>query len=198
MTRSIIAIAAVLLSVDSAAAPQSTPPPFVTRNAPGKAHAALAKLAGTWRVRMENFGIGGAQRHVVSDDIIARRQTVGGGKWLREETTGTFDGTPYWRMGMLGYSNLDRRYEWVTQDGLNTMMMIYQGARSSGPGFPIEMVGTFTDSGLLGEASVGRRIRQRTEIIVQGPNRHVFNLYFTPPGGRERLFDRKTYTRISR
>jgi hypothetical protein len=94
-------------------------------------------------------------------------------------------------MGVLGYSTMDRRFEWVTQDNLNSGMMICRGAAGSGPNFPASLTGTFTDQGVLGEAVVGKEVGQRSEIVVQDRDHHRIDIYFTPPGGTEQLFDRK-------
>jgi hypothetical protein len=75
---------------------------------------------------------------------------------------------------------MDRRFEWVTQDGLNANMMIYLRAWRSGPTFPASLSGTITDQGLLGEASAGKTIRQRTLIRIDSPDRHVMEIFFTP------------------
>jgi hypothetical protein len=45
----------------------------------------------------------------------------------RGVTEGTIAGQPYCRQGLLGYDNMDQRYEWVTVD-MNTVMTIYCGA----------------------------------------------------------------------
>lgn len=192
-----LAASAALCTGFAAAEPTPAPPPFVVRGLPGEGQKAMQALAGDWRVEMSLFAAMGTPQHpTTSSDLIAHREWIGGGRFLRDVTEGTFGGSPYYRMGTLGYSNMDRRFEWVTQDGLNANMMIYQGARQSGPGMPASLVGTFTDQGLLGEASAGKTIRQRTVIKIDGPDRNVMEIYFTPPGGRERLVDRKVYTRI--
>jgi hypothetical protein len=91
---------------------------------------------------------------------------------------------------------MDRRYEWNTVDALNTMMMTYKGRPDSAHATgDIVMTGEFTDQGLLGAASVGKTIGQRTVIKIESPDRHVFELYFTPRGEKERLIDRSIYTR---
>ena len=156
-------------------------------------------LAGHLRLEMTLYAAMGSPEHPVSSsDLTAHREWIGGGRFLRDETQGTFAGSPYYRMGTLGYSNMDRRFEWVTQDGLNANMMFYQGSPRSGPIFPASLSGTFTDQGLLGENSAGKTIRQRTLIRIDSPDHHVMEIYFTPAGGRERLIDRKVYSRIKR
>jgi hypothetical protein len=178
------------------AAPAAPPdPPFVKRNAPGPAHAMLRPLAGDWTVEMRLYGAGGTPMKPLVGRLVAHRTLVASGKFLREELTGSFAGRPYWRTGMLGYSNADRRFEWVTQDALNTNMMIYLGQPGSGDRLPIEMTGRFTDTGVVGEGTVGRTIAQRIEIQFVGRDRQILRIYFKPPGGREMLFDEKIYTR---
>jgi hypothetical protein len=84
-------------------------------------------------------------------DLICRREWIAGGRYLEDTTQGTAAGGTYWRRGWLGYSNMDRRYEWVTVDAVNTTMMSYAGALGSGSKMPITMSGVFTDQGVAGE-----------------------------------------------
>lgn len=115
---------------------------------------------------------------------------------MRDITQGTVGGSPYYRFGILSFSTMDRRYEWNTVDGLNANMMTYKGLKNSASiKGDIVMVGEFTDQGILGDSYVGKTIVQRTVIKIESPDRHVFELYFTPPGETERLVDRTVYTR---
>jgi hypothetical protein len=91
---------------------------------------------------------------------------------------------------------MDGRYEWVTIDSLNTTMMIYLGKPGSGGQMPIDMTGVFTDQGVVDDQTVGKPVGQRTVIRIENNNRHVFELYFTPPGKKEFLADRTVYTRV--
>jgi hypothetical protein len=173
-------------------------PAFARRGLPGPGHAALAPLVGTWRVEDSiTIAIGTPDRPVVSDQIICRREWVAGGRFLRDVTEGTIGGGPYWREGLLGYSNMDQRYEWVTADGFNANMMIYLGDKGSGPRLPIVMSGVFTDQGVAGEQAAGKEVGMRTVISIESQDRHIFELYVTPPGTREFLADRKVYRRIA-
>lgn len=172
-------------------------PPVVRRSMPSAGHAALAPLEGNWRVEHSVYIVLGTRdRPAVSNDTICRREWVSDGRYLRDVTEGRIAGQPYYRQGLLGYSNMDQRYEWVTID-MNTMMMIYRGANGSGPSMPITMSGVFTDAGWLGEDNVGKEVAMRTVIRIESNDRHVFELYFTPPGKSEILVDRKVYTRIA-
>jgi Protein of unknown function (DUF1579) len=169
----------------------------VQRGLPGPGHALLRPLEGTFRVEMSVFmAVGTPEKPAVSTDIICRREWVGGGRFLHDVTEGTFAGSSYYREGLLGFSNVDQRFEWVTVDATNANMMIYRGENGSGPRLPIDMSGVFTDQGWLGDDNAGKPVRMRTVITIENDERHVFELFFTPPGSGERLVDRKVYTRI--
>lgn len=192
-----LAAFAAAANADERAGPVA-PPPYAVRGMPGPGQLAMKVLAGDWRVRMTLYAaVGTPQKPVVSTDLVAHRELVADGRFLTDETKGTMAGQPYFRRGTLGYSNMDGRFEWVTQDALNANMMIYRGASRSGYRFPVSLSGTFTDQGLLGEATAGKTLRQRTVITILDPDHHRFDIYFTPPGGPERLVDRKEYSRIN-
>jgi Protein of unknown function (DUF1579) len=119
-----------------------------------------------------------------------------GNRYLRDVTEGMFGGRSYYRLGILGYSTMDKRYEWNTVDALNTNMMTYKGKKGgASPNGDIVMSGEFTDQGVLGESYAGKNIGQRAVIKIESPDRHVFDVYFTPPGEKERLTARAIYTR---
>jgi Protein of unknown function (DUF1579) len=100
---------------------------------------------------------------------------VPSGHFTSDVTTGTVGGNSYYRLGILSYSTMDKRYEWNTVDALNTNMMTYKGAkgRASAQG-DIVMSGEFTDQGVLGDAYAGKRVGQRTVIKIESPDHHVF------------------------
>jgi quinol monooxygenase YgiN len=179
---------------------QQAVPAWAQRGMPNEGHAALEPLIGAWRVHKSIYGTMGRSPDlppIVSDAITTTREWVADGRYIQDTTTGTVEGQPYWRRGWLGYSNMDRRYEWVTIDSLNTTMMIYLGKPGSGNKLPIDMTGVFTDQGVVNEDTVGKPIGQRTVIRIESNDRHVYELYFTPPGGKEQLADRSVYSRVS-
>src|SRR5262245_55696229 len=177
---------------------QQQAPAWVKRGIPGAGHAALEPLVGSWRVEMSIYGTMGRSPElppIVSKDIRTTRVWIADAQYIEDTTEGTIDGQPYWRRGWLGYSNLDRRYELVTV-APRVPMMIYLGKPGSGEKMPIEVTGVFTDQGVVNEQTVGKAVGQRTVIRVESNDRHVFELYFTPPGAKERLAMRLAYTRI--
>jgi hypothetical protein len=182
----------------TAPAAQQAVPDWARRGIPGAGHAAVAPLVGSWRCEMGIYGTMGRSADlppIVSNDIRTTRIWVADGQYIEETTEGTVEGQPYWRRGWLGYSNIDRRYEWVTI-APRVPMMIYLGKPGSGEQMPIEVTGVFTDQGVVSERTVGKPVVQRTVFRIESNDRHVSELYFTPPGGKEQLALRIVYTRL--
>ena len=197
-------VCAVVLSampavhLDARADRVSTPvvPPFAQRGLPGPFHEVLKALEGEWSVDKQIYIANGSRdKPAVSSNMVSRRQWVGGGKHLLDITEGSMGAAPYYRLGVLGFSNMDHRYEWSTFDGLNANRMMYQSAPLASPSHTITLTGTFTDQGLIGEETTGKTIAMRTSIQIENENRHIIELYFTPPGRPEMLIDRSIYTR---
>jgi Protein of unknown function (DUF1579) len=175
-------------------------PNWMRRGLPGMGHAALEPLVGTWRVDMKfyaTFGRSPDEPPIIAEGFTCKRQWVADGRYLEDLTEGTAIGAPYWRKGWLGYSNMDERYEWVTIDAVNSDMMIYAGHAIPGSKEPISMSGVFTDQGVAGEQYAGKPVGMRTVITIENNDRHIFELYFTPPGNPEVLATRGIYTRTS-
>lgn len=174
-------------------------PIFIRNGQPGAMHKRLDVLVGEWNVKKLLFIAGGTpEKPIVSSGMICRRYWISetGNRHMRDVTQGTLGGNPYYRLGILSYSTVDKNYEWNTVDATNSMMMNYKGVKNSGKARgDIVMSGEFTDQGIFGSASVGKTIGQRTVIKIESSDRNVIELYFTPPGKKERLADRSIYTR---
>lgn len=181
------------------ASPQPEEPPVMVRNGlPGPAHHRLDALAGDWTVEMSTFIAGGTpEKPLAGQNVVSHWGWLEktGNRFIQEEIEGTVNGGPYYRLGVLGYSNMDQRYEFNTFDRINATVMSYRGAHGSGDRPEITVSGEFTDQGVLGDAYIGKTIAMRTVIRFETPDRNVLELYFTPPGEPERLADRKVYTR---
>lgn len=195
-------VAVALSSAPGTAGAQAAPaemPKWIERGLPGPHHHALQALAGRWQVEMGLYGIAGRDPKappITSSTMTTLREWIGGGRYLQDTTEGEIGGQAYWRRGWLGYSTMDQAYEWVTVDSSNANMMIYTSARVPVPAPRIVLNGAFTDQGVTGEHNAGKRLPMRTEIRIENADRHVIELYFTPPDGREVLATRQTYTRV--
>lgn len=189
--RMMFALATVLTVAPATAQNADSKPPLVVRGEPGPGQHALDPLVGDWDVTMTLFAAMGSPEKPYTAKLRTHREWIANGRFLRDVS----EGPNYFRQGTLGYSNMDKRYEWVTQDAMNANMMIYLGRAGSGTAQPISMTGNFTDQGILGENMAGKSIGQRTVITIQDRDHHRIDIYMTPPGGRERLVDRKDFVR---
>jgi hypothetical protein len=173
-------------------------PNWARRGLPGPGHVALEPLVGKWKVRMSIHALLGrspTEPPLVSNDLVANKQWVAGGRYVEDTTIGSVAGAAYWRRGWLGYSNIDARYEWVIIDATNSNMMSYVSQRGSGTHAPITMTGTFTDQGVTGESNAGRIVAMRTVVHVYDNDRHALEFYVRPPGEPEVLAARMDYVR---
>jgi hypothetical protein len=157
---------------------------------------ALDPLVGTWEVEKSVFAaLGTPEEPATSDNVTTTREWVAGGHFLRDVTTGTIDGNPYERIGLLGYNPMDQRYEWTTADNVTTITMTYHGSTGSTDPWTIEMNGTFTDPGVTGEDNIGQKVAMQTVITILDNDHHTFELFFAPPGEEEMLADRMEFAR---
>ncbi|MFD0683524.1 DUF1579 family protein [Actinomadura fibrosa] len=195
----IAAAAAVLalIGVAGASAPAAPAAPVAAVAGPldpGPYHHRLNGLVGTWRAVKTNYVLD-PSAPIVSRDITVKVGwiTKTGDRFLQERTEGTLGGDRYYRMGVLGFSTIDRRYEWTTFDSVTPTAMTYRGPALSAVPSVITIPGEFTDPGIFGPEYLGKTIPMRT-VITLG-RRPVFELFFTPPGQAERLADKVVYTR---
>ena len=162
-------------------------------------HLRLASRFGWWAGDKLNHRVGPRPAAPVRGrGLVARKRWLEGSgqRFVEDTTTGEFAGQPYFRHGVLGFLIVDDRYEWNTVDGMNSGMMTYKGVPGTGQDAVISMVGEFTDEfGLFGPDSRGATVAQRTTITIEGPDRHVIDIYFTAPGGDEVLADHGEYVR---
>lgn len=185
----------LLLSVAPAAshaAESASQLPASTRlAAPGPMHERLKPLVGTWKVEMRVYPAPGAPA-IVSKDLKATRTLILGGRYLQEELTGTFGGSPSSRLAILGYNNLDERFELTTFDTFEPGQMVYLG-RDAPEGARFSLEGESTEAGFGPEPS-GRKRDLRFEFEVAA-DRSVERIYVKYPGKPEHLFVEQIFTR---
>ncbi|MBF6206313.1 DUF1579 family protein [Streptomyces gardneri] len=160
-------------------------------------HRRLNQLVGEWKGEKSTFVAGGTADNPIKREIVSRWEWIAetGNNFLREEAEDIQGSAAYYRLGLLGFSPTDNRYEWSTVDSITPMTMSYKGAKGSGGDAEIVMAGEFTDPGVLGEQFIGKTIAMRTVIRLESADRVVMEISFTPPGEAERVADRVVLTR---
>jgi hypothetical protein len=190
----VAAVAACLVATSVAAQnpdPNANLPASTRLALPGERHTWMAPLVGDWKIEMRVYPGPGAQP-IVADTLTARRELILGGRYLREELTGTFGGAPSSRLAILGYNNLDGRFELTTFDTFEPGQMVYLGDdEPTAERFSME--GESTEAG-LGATPTGRKRDLRFEFEI-APERSVERIYVRYPGEAEFLFVEQIFTR---
>ncbi|WP_309110607.1 DUF1579 family protein [Saccharothrix sp.] len=171
---------------------------MIARGLPGDLHRRLDALVGEWTVDKKTYialGTLHTPKIWVAKSVWKWLDDTGG-RFIREELTGELAGGPYYRLGILGYSGMDDRYEWNTLDNLVSTMMTYKGEEGTGGEEVISIGGVFTDPGVLGESYVGKKIPMRTVFTFRSADEVVVEIKFTPPGEPERIADQGVYHRV--
>jgi Protein of unknown function (DUF1579) len=166
--------------------------PASTRLAmPGEKHRWLEPLIGQWNVQMRVWPAPG-DTPIESTQLTATREWILGGRYLREELTGKFAGNPSHRVALLGYNNLEGRFELVTVDTFEPGQMSYASLADGKPGL-ISLTGDNTEAG-FGAKPTGRKRSLRFDIEMAGDvnTQHIYVRY---PGETEFLFVEQRFTK---
>ncbi|MGP9819703.1 DUF1579 family protein [Salinarimonas sp. NSM] len=156
---------------------------------PGPSHALLEPLIGTWDVEMRVYPGPGAEPFV-AQGLSATREWILGGRYVQEHLSGDVFGAPSERIAILGYNNLEQRFELATFDTFEPGSMIYQGAAM--PDGTISVLGDSTEAGMGAEPTGRKRtIRFEFEMTEAGSVERIFVRY---PGGEEFLFVEQIFT----
>jgi hypothetical protein len=159
---------------------------------PGEKHKWLEPLVGNWNVEMKVWPASGA-KPIVSTELKVARQWILGGRYLREELTGSFAGNPSNRIAILSFNNLDDRFELVTIDTFEPGQMWYRSMVAGSPS-RIALQGESTEAGNAAKPT-GRKRDLRFEIEIESPQVNLQKIYVKYPGEPEFLFVEQRFTK---
>ena len=179
---------------------------------PGEFHQRLEPLIGDWDVVMNIYPAAGA-KPVTSSGMVSQKRWILGNRQIQEEiVAGTIGGMEHRKLTILGYNNVNGRYEFTTFDNLDTQAMSYHGSPDA-TGTIITMTASYTQAaygGLVTGDGVGRAngakpnpkktivgiaFTVRDVLTIESDNRHTLQMYFTPATGKETLTAEYIYTR---
>jgi hypothetical protein len=191
----IVALSALVLSlappaVHSQSSPTASLPSSARLALPGDKHRWLDPLVGQWKVEMKVWPAAGAAP-IVSSDLRARREWVLGGRYLREELSGNFAGNPSSRIALLGFNNLEERFELTTLDTFEPGQMTYASV-GAGQAQRLTLVGVSTEAG-MGPKPTGRKRDLRFDWEI-GERASVQRIFVKYPGEPEFLFVEQRFT----
>lgn len=149
---------------------------------PAPEHANLEPFLGTWDAEVKMWM--GPGEPVVSGGVMVNEMTLGG-KWLRN----TFEGdNGFAGSGFMGFNKSKGKYEGFWIDSMSSFMQTETGdydTRSK----------TFTMMSKMLCPMAGTPMAKRSVYRVEGPDRHVMEMYFTGEGQPECQAMEITYTR---
>lgn len=110
-----------------------------------------------------------------------------GGRFLRQECTGTMMGKTFTGIGVIGYDNHAKKYISTWMDSMGTGIYLMEGTGSA-DGKTITQRGRYDDP-------VEGPIKLRAVTRMVDTNREIFEMYGTGQNGQETRMMEITYTR---
>ncbi|MEM9726301.1 MAG: DUF1579 family protein [Pseudomonadota bacterium] len=162
----------------------------------GPRHESFAMLVGDWSMSMTVWDTEGT---IVAQttDMSASKRLVHEGRYVREDVIGRFETGPHEKTTMLGFNNIRNRYEYMTADNYDAVILLY----TSAPGADLDdrRIEVFADYVYAGDEPKpsGTLVTIRTIIEVESQDRHVLTNYYNAPGAPEYRFLRYEYKRRS-
>jgi hypothetical protein len=135
-------------------------PPAVSA-APGKPHAALARLAGDWQARATFWTWEDQSTPSMECTATVSAEMIMGGRFLLQNVKGRCVDQPVEAIGVIGYDNATGRYEAVSFDNMGTSISKHVGEINEAPDIVLHL--SYVDR------ATGERVERRTvrELIAE-------------------------------
>ncbi|MEM9477862.1 MAG: DUF1579 family protein [Pseudomonadota bacterium] len=182
------AMIAATLSMFSPAMAQDNLPAATRLAMPGENHAMLEPIIGRWDVEMRVYPGPGAEP-IVSNEMSATREWVLGRRYVQEALSGSFASNPSERLMIIGYNNLEERFELASFDTFEPGFMVYDGQAD---GTTISVEGVSLEAG-FGPTPTGRHRDLRFELTIEN-ERSVQRIFVKFPTEDEFLFVEQIFT----
>lgn len=147
---------------------------------PGPEHRALDAFVGTWKATVTSWMDPSAPPEVSTGTMV--NSWILDGHYLDQRFSGEMMGTPFQGIGTWGFDVAAGKYFGTWKDSMSTTLMLSYGGPSR-DGKTFEMSGSFTDP-MTGEPKVSEEV-----IRVEGPDRHVLDMYENRDGKRVKTME---------
>ena len=157
--------------------------------APGEAHKALEPLVGKWNYTAKFWMMPEAK----ADESTGTSESsmIYGGRFLKQEVKGMWNGQPFEGMGYTGYDNIRGEYISIWIDGMATGIMKASGQYDAASK-------TFNLSGSNSCPLTGEKDRQgRSETKIADNDHNTYSSYAAGPDGKEFKMMEIEYTRAA-
>lgn len=153
--------------------------------APGEQHKKLAKMEGSWDLRIKTW-MGPDQPPAEAKGTSEFRMILGG-RFLEQELTSEMMGNPYNGKGLMGYDNVSGKYVNIWMDDMSTSIMLFEGTATPDEKQIIQT--SHYDDPIQGPMDF------RTVTTVMDENTLGFEMYSTGKTGKEEKMMEIIYTR---
>jgi hypothetical protein len=184
---------ASMMTDEGTAAPAMTEEQMMARMmelaTPGEGHARLQAVVGTFKTK-GTFWMAPDTPPTISDGSSTNTWVLGG-RYVKQEYKGDFDGQPFEGLGFTGFNNASGQYESTWMDSASTFIMPLATGTTDASG----RVTTYRRE--RDDPMTGLPTKSREVITIHNDNRHTFEWYEMNPDGSEWLMMRMEYTRTN-
>jgi hypothetical protein len=143
---------------------------------PGDAQKKLDGMAGTWDAKVTTWMMPGADPMVMTG--TSQNDWIMGGRYLRQNFSGSFMGMPFEGVGYTGYDNVRKQYWGTWMDNMSTGIMMSNGTGMSADGK------SWTFNGSMADPMTGKDTTVKETITVADANHHMMEMWAPGPDGQ--------------
>jgi len=164
---------------------------WLALNAKGPEHERFAEMVGTWDTEMRMWKAPDTEPTVTPGKAVFR--LILDGRYVEQKYTcagfGQPGSLPFEGLGIEGFDRFKKRYVSLWMDNTSTGIFISEGTYD-------EPSKTFTYYGKMDDPMTGQKDKVAKSVAREiSKDKVVFEMYDTPPGGKEYMTMEITYTR---
>jgi len=156
---------------------------YTAAGTPGAQHAALAKMAGDYDLKITSWEAPGQPPTV--EKGTSTRKMIMGGRVLVEDTQSSMHGQPFTGHGMQGYDNVSGKYWGTWNDSMSTGMMASEGS--------CDDKGACTFTGSWNDPVTKGKVNARMTTRWTDANTELFEMFGPGQDGKEMKMMEITY-----
>jgi hypothetical protein len=143
---------------------------------PGEQHERLKAMVGNWKMAGKSW-MTPAMEPALWDGVSEKKMILGD-RFLHEEVHSEMMGQTFTGIGILGYDNLQGKYQWIWMDDMSTGLMISEGTCDES-GKTLIVIGEYMDP-MTASMQIAK-----TVVSIVSEDEHVFEMYMKGPNGAE-------------
>lgn len=156
------------------AAEQAMMEKYMKAATPGPEHAAMAKMAGKWKMTVTSWPAPGAPP--AKSEGTSEYTSILGGRFLQQTAKGSMEGQPFEGQGLSGFDNVTKEAWGTWVDSMGTGLMTMKGK------CPLTSK-SCTMKGTMADPVSGKILTASTTMTMKDENNFVWEMTAPGPGG---------------